>query len=98
RDGGLLLDAGVRVPREPTHLAQPLRPQDPWVVEWRALTIALIDELAPLVRKELDRSADQLSLASILEGGTWAAGRQIATELREGGSPPVRIESDGTVM
>ena len=98
RNGGLLLDAGVLVPREPTHLAQPLRPQDPWVVEWRALTIALIDELAPLVRKELDRSADQLSLASILEGGTWAAGRQIATELREGGSPPVRIESDGTVM
>jgi hypothetical protein len=50
RNGGLLLDAGVLVPREPAHLAQPLRPQDPWVVEWRALTVALVDELAPLVR------------------------------------------------
>jgi len=98
RNGGLLLDAGVLVPLEPTHLAQPLRPQDPWVVEWRALTIALVDELAPLVRTELGLSADELPLAGILEGGTWAAGRQIAAELREDGAPPVRIESDGTLF
>ncbi|MFL6664856.1 MAG: DUF1688 family protein, partial [Rhizobacter sp.] len=78
--------------------ALPLRPQDPWVVEWRALTVALIDELAPLVRQSLGRSADELPLARILEGGTWAAGRQIAAELREDGAPPVRIESDGTVF
>jgi hypothetical protein len=98
RNGGLLLDAGVIVPREPSHAAQPLRPQDPWVVEWRALTVALIDELAPLVRAELGRSAAEMPLAAVLEGGTWAAGRQIAAELREGGEPPVRIDSDGTVF
>jgi hypothetical protein len=98
RNGGLLLDAGVLVPREPSQLAQPLRPQDPWVVEWRALTVALVDELAPLVRTELGKSVEDLPLAAILEGGTWAAGRQIATELREGGAPPVRIDSDGTLF
>ena len=96
RNGGLLLDAGIVVPREPSQAALPLRPQDPWVVEWRALTVALIDELAPLVRKAL--GDETLPLACILEGGTWAAGRQIAAELREDGSPPVRIESDGTVF
>ena len=75
-----------------------MRPNDPWVVEWRALTVALIDELAPKVRQALGLGADALPLARILEGGTWAAGRQIAAELREGGAPPVRIDSDGTVF
>jgi hypothetical protein len=98
RNGGLLLDAGVLVPIEPARLQQPLKPQDAWVVEWRALTVALIDELAPLVRGELGLPAEQLPLARILEGGTWAAGRQIAAELREGGAPPVQIDSDGTVF
>jgi hypothetical protein len=43
-------------------------------------------------------SAEQMPLACILEGGTWAAGRQIARERREGGAPPVLIDSDGTVF
>lgn len=98
RNGGLLLDAGVIVPRGPERASRTLRPQDPWVVEWRALTVALIDELAPKVRRALGLSAEQLPLARILEGGTWAAGRQIAAELREGGAPPVTIDSDGTVF
>jgi hypothetical protein len=98
RNGGLLLDAGVIVPRDPGFSARTLRPQDPWVIEWRALTVALIDELAPKVRGALGMGADELPLARILEGGTWAAGRQIAAELREGGAPPVAIDSDGTVF
>ena len=98
RNGGLLIDAGVVVPRDRGFAGQRYRPQDIWVVEWRALTVALIDELAPLVRHELGLSAEQLPLARILEGGTWAAGRQIAAELREGGAPPVQVESDGTVF
>ena len=65
------------------------------VVEWRALTVALLDELAPMVRSLL-RSPD-LPLACILEGGTWAAGRELARELR-GGDPPLTIRSDGTVF
>ncbi|MFZ3121541.1 MAG: DUF1688 family protein, partial [Variovorax sp.] len=45
----------------------------------------------------LGRSADELPLACVLEGGTWAAGRVLAQRLRDG-SPPLQIESDGTVF
>jgi len=65
------------------------------VVEWRALTVALLDELALLVRKQLGIA--DLPLACVLEGGTWAAGRELATKLR-GGDPPLTIRSDGTVF
>ena len=50
---------------------------------------ALLDELAPRVREAL--GAPALPLACILEGGSWAAGRQIAAERRPGGAPPVAI-------
>ncbi|MBK1714989.1 hypothetical protein CKO43_19690 [Rubrivivax gelatinosus] len=50
------------------------------------------------MRARLGRSAAQLPLACILVGGTWAAGRQIASEKRNGGVPPVQIDSDGTVF
>ncbi|MFM2118817.1 MAG: hypothetical protein RL722_285 [Pseudomonadota bacterium] len=98
RNGGLLLDAGVLIPRDPAFAAAPRLPSDPWVIEWRALTVALLDELAPLVRQVLGVSADQLPLACMLEGGSWVAGRQIAAELRPGGPPPLQIASDGTVF
>lgn len=98
RNGGLFLDAGVIVPIEPAYAERSYTPADPWVIEWRALTVALLDRLAPLVRDKLGLSAEQLPLACVLEGGSWAAGRQIAAELRPGGGPPVRIESDGTIF
>jgi hypothetical protein len=98
RNGGLLLDAGVIVPRDAAFATRRFTPADEWVVEWRALTVSLIDELAPRVRGALGVDADALPLARILEGGTWAAGREIAAERREGGAPPVQIESDGTVF
>jgi hypothetical protein len=97
RNGGLLIDTGVIVARDPALLAQRLVPGDEAVIEWRALTVALIDQLAPRVRQRLGRSAAQLPLASILEGGTWAAGRALAQRLR-GGLPPLQIDSDGTVF
>jgi len=98
RNGGLLLDARVIVPRDPAFAARTHAVADEAIVEWRALTVALIDELAPLVRARLNKSAEELPLACVLEGGTWAAGREIAKSLREGGSPPLKIESDGTVF
>ncbi|HUG37587.1 MAG TPA: DUF1688 family protein, partial [Candidatus Limnocylindrales bacterium] len=70
---------------------------DEIVVEWRALTVALLERLAPLVRDRLGPAASHLSLASILEGGTWAAGRRRA-EKRRAGAPPLAVISDGTVM
>lgn len=97
RNGGLLLDTGVVVPRDSHALERRWKVSDEFVIEWRALTVALLDELAVKVRERLGRSAAELPLACILEGGTWAAGREIAQELR-GGAPPVAIDSDGTVF
>jgi Protein of unknown function (DUF1688) len=98
RNGGLLLDGGVIVPRNPGHLARSWKPQDDFIIEWRALTVALLDELAVMVRQRLHQTAEQMPLACVLEGGTWAAGREIAAERRPGGAPPLRIESDGTIF
>ena len=98
RNGGLLIDAGVLVPTRPRRLAKSMTPADPWIVEWRALTVALLDELAPRVCAILGVTPEALPLACILEGGTWAAGRAIAAELRKTGAPPVTVDSDGTVF
>lgn len=98
RNGGLLLDTGVIVPRDAGFAARTYRPGDEWVVEWRALTVTLLDELAAQVRDRLELDAHRLPLAAVLEAGTWAAGREIAAERRAGGAPPVRIEGDGTLF
>ena len=97
RNGGLLIDAGVLRPLPPDHATRTWSAGDVFIVEWRALTVALLDELAPLVRAELGVSAGQMPLACVLEGGTWAAGRLLAQRLR-GGAPPLNIASDGTVF
>jgi hypothetical protein len=98
RNGGLLLDGGVLLPRNPRALGRTWKPQDDFIIEWRALTVALLDEVAVLVREKLGRNAADLPLACVLEGGTWAAGREIAKELRGDGAPPLKIESDGTIF
>ncbi|MET0285456.1 MAG: DUF1688 family protein [Polyangiales bacterium] len=95
RNGGLLIDLGVIVPKDPSVLTRAHEASSELVVEWRALTVALLDRLAPLVNREL---GVELSLPSVLEGGTWAAGREIARQRREDGGPPLRIDSDGTVF
>jgi Protein of unknown function (DUF1688) len=97
RNGGLFLDGGVIVPRSATSLQRTWKISDEFIIEWRALTVSLLDELAPLVRARLGQTAEQMPLARVLEGGTWATGRLLAKELRDG-SPPLSIESDGTVF
>jgi hypothetical protein len=98
RNGGLLIDLGVLVPKHPEVLAGRHEGASEVVVEWRALTVALVDELADRIRAKLGRSAAELSLPKILEGGTWSAGRRIAAELRPGGGPPLNVISDGTLF
>jgi hypothetical protein len=98
RNGGLFLDIGVIEPRTAGLLSRSFIPADEPIVEWRALTVALLDEIAPLVRARLGKTPAELPLASILEGGTWAAGRRIARERRADGSPPLNIVSDGSVF
>lgn len=98
RNGGLLVDTGVLVPKDAQLLAEPLDVGHPAVVEWRALTVALLDRMADLVRARLGVGAPDFPLAKVLQGGTWAAGRLIARRLRADGGPPIRIRSDGTVF
>lgn len=97
RNGGLLLDTGVLRLRDEGAAGQLWQPGDELIVEWRALTVALLDELAVEVRKLLHLDAQRLPLACVLEGGTWAAGRELAQRHR-GGLPPLRVASDGTVF
>ena len=98
RNGGLFLDCGAIVPRDDSLLRRALDPFDEPVVEWRALTVALLDRLAERVRERLGLSAAAFPLAKVLEGGSWAAGREIAAERRPGGTPPLAIASDGTLF
>jgi hypothetical protein len=98
RNGGLFLDTGVLALKRPELHAQEHPVGSELIVEWRGLTVALLDRVAPLVRAELGLSASQLPLAAVLEGGTWAAGRALASQLRADGRPPLRVLSDGTVF
>lgn len=98
RNGGLFLDAGVLTLRDPAAAARPHTVDSVLVVEWRALTVALLDRLASLVRTRLCRGADNFPLACVLEGGSWAAGRRLAAERRPDGGSPITVISDATVF
>lgn len=98
RNGGLFLDLGVISLKDPADASRAHEVGSALVVEWRALTVALLDEVAALIRQRLGRTRQEMPLATILEGGTWAAGRRIAGERRAGGGPPLTILSDGTVF
>jgi hypothetical protein len=98
RNGGLFLDMGVLNLADPSYGAGSYAVDSVLVVGWRAMTVALLDRLAPLVRERLGVSAGDFPLARVLEGGSWAAGRRIARELRAEGGPPLSIVSDGTVF
>ncbi|RYE35330.1 MAG: DUF1688 family protein [Hyphomicrobiales bacterium] len=98
RNGGLFLDSGVIALKDEADRTKAHEVSSPLVVEWRALTVALLDEIGALIRQRLGRSREELPLAKVLEGGTWAAGRRIAREKRVDGGPPLTIVSDGTVF
>jgi hypothetical protein len=98
RNGGLFIDCGVLAPRDPTLLRQRLDAFAEPVVEWRALTIVLLDRLAECVRVRLGVGAGDFPLAKVLEGGSWAAGRETAAERRADGSAPLAIITDGTLF
>lgn len=98
RNGGLLFDFELMVPRDPGFAAVAHTVDEPVIVEWRALTVTGLDLVAASVRDALGLSAAAFPLARVLEGGTWAAGRRIAAKRRPGGPPPFAINSDGTVF
>ena len=96
RNGGLLVDLGVLRLRDPRMQTFGVHVGSELVVEWRALTVVLMDRIANDLREKLKRP--DLPLSSILEGGTWRAGRKIAYSMRPDGSPPIVVDSDGTVF
>ena len=98
RNGGLLIDTHLLKVKNKELFLKPQNPGSEAIVEWRALTVALLDELALLIRQQLHKNASALPLAKILQGGTWEAGRRIAKQLRPQGTPPIQIISDGTVF
>ena len=98
RNGGLFMDGGVLALKDPAAASVEHAPSSEIIVEWRALTVILLDQIAKLLREMLGKSADELPLAKVLQGGTWSVGRTLATARRAGGSPPLRIQSDGTVF
>lgn len=98
RNGGLFVDLELLEPKHEGILSQAHPPESEVIVEWRALTIILLDRLAQRLRQKLELSSIELPLVKVLEGGTWSAGRRIAKQLRPGGTPPILLESDGTVF
>jgi hypothetical protein len=98
RNGGLFVDMGVLALRKPAEAESSHSTDSNLVVEWRALTVALLDHLAPLVRQRLGLSESAFPLAALLEGGAWAAGRKVASQNRSDARPPITVLSDGTVF
>ncbi len=98
RNGGLFVDAAVLALRDSAQATRAHEAGSELVVEWRTLTVALLDRLAEIVRAKLNMNAESLPLAKVLEGGTWATGRALARERRPDGAPPITVISDGTVF
>jgi hypothetical protein len=98
RNGGLFVDTGMLAFRDAADAEREHEVSSPLVVEWRALTVALLDRVADDLRHRLGADATSMPLAKILEGGTWAAGRRLARDRRADASPPVKVVSDGTVF
>lgn len=108
RNGGLFVDVGV-LTLKPATLQRGISASsdgtglpafsagDDAIVEWRAMTLVLVDKLYKLVLQRMH--GVELSMAQLLEAGTWKAGREVAKMKRpDTKSSPIIILSDGTVF
>ncbi|EWC46277.1 hypothetical protein DRE_04448 [Drechslerella stenobrocha 248] len=104
RNGGLFVDLGALTLR-PEALERGLRAAgsgdlplfdagDDAIVEWRAMTLALLDVVYEKIGAKLG-----LNMAQVLEAGTWKSGREVAAQRRPTTkSSPIVIRSDGTLF
>jgi hypothetical protein len=112
RNGGLYVDMGVLtlkpevlnrgISKSGSNLPMFDATEDV-IVEWRSLTVSLLDLTLGLVNEKLatktNQTASPLTLAQLLEAGTWKAGRELAAKHRpETKSSPILMESDGTLF
>ncbi len=112
RNGGLYVDTGV-ITLKPDVLKRGMGsagnstptfdPSDGVIVEWRALTVALLDRTLEAVNEKMAArtkgTACALTLAQLLEAGTWKAGRELAAKHRpKTRSSPIILLSDGTLF
>ncbi|KAJ9143704.1 hypothetical protein NKR23_g6265 [Pleurostoma richardsiae] len=82
-------------------VAPMFEPGDDVIVEWRGVTVGFLDMLCVEVNKALkaELAGHELSLAQLLEAGSWKGGREIAEVSRPNTKePPILIDSDGTVF
>lgn len=111
RNGGLFVDLGVltlkaEAMQEGMARAESAKDAIPMfhvheqaIVEWRALTVCLLDAIAASLRLRLGATEDDFTLPMVLEAGTWKAGRETSAQLRPSTkNPPIGIVSDGTVF
>jgi len=109
RNGGLFVDLGVLTLKKETYdrgmktsgegaELPTFDAGDDAIVEWRALTLVLIDKLYSKIQNKFGDGV-QLSMAQLLEAGTWKSGREVAAQRRPNTkSSPILIKSDGTVF
>jgi hypothetical protein len=98
RNGGLLIDLGAIRLRAGIDPQLPHDVHSELIVEWRALTVALMDRLLDLVRDRLALGS-AFTLPQMLQGGTWSAGRKVAHAMRPPeGLSPISVAADGTVF
>jgi hypothetical protein len=106
--GARLLDAGVIVLRDPQDLGKTYKPSSELVVEWRALTVTLMDELAALVRGLPERSAQREAAGRHHAGAAWMSDLPLTLGLAlllgglsgrgEDAAPSLKVDSDGTLF
>ncbi|EED16296.1 conserved hypothetical protein [Talaromyces stipitatus ATCC 10500] len=111
RNGGLFVDIGVLSLKEESR-ARGLQlsssnidglpyfgASDDEIVEWRAMTVALLDKLHAIISSSSQFNGIQLTLPQVLEAGSWKAGRELAAEKRPlTKSSPIGILGDGTLF
>jgi len=97
RNGGLLIDSGLLCLRDESAAQEIWQPGDEIIVEWRALTVALMDLVALAVRQKTGFERKPTA------AGPRAGRRQLGGGARtgatpRGGLPPLQVASDGTLF